>query len=283
MKKFLSEFKEFALRGNVLDMAIGVVIGGAFGKITTSLVNDVIMPLVGLLIGGIDLGQLDIVLKPAVMNGDEVVTAAVTLGIGTFLTTIIDFILVALVIFLMIKAINRFHNDTEECLDLIRKHCEEIGVKVAMSEVFAKGGEGGIELANAVVDVLENTEADYKPLYDLESPVTEKIEAIATKIYGASGVVYSAKAKKAIANIEENGLGNLPICIAKTQASISDNPKLKGAPTGWELNVREVYVSGGAGFIVPVCGDMMLMPGLANVPAAMGIDMDADGNIVGLK
>ena len=114
MKKFLSEFKEFALRGNVLDMAIGVVIGGAFGKITTSLVNDVIMPLVGLLIGGIALGQLDIVLKPAVMNGDEVVTAAVTLGIGTFLTTIIDFILVALVIFLMIKAINRFHKKKEE-------------------------------------------------------------------------------------------------------------------------------------------------------------------------
>ena len=114
MKKFLSEFKEFALRGNVLDMAIGVVIGGAFGKITTSLVNDVIMPLVGMLIGGIDLGQLDIVLKPAVMNGDEVVTAAVTLGIGTFLTTIIDFILVALVIFLMIKAINRFHKKKED-------------------------------------------------------------------------------------------------------------------------------------------------------------------------
>ena len=114
MKKFLSEFKEFALRGNVLDMAIGVVIGGAFGKITTSLVNDVIMPLVGMLIGGIDLSQLDIVLKPAVMNGDEVVTAAVTLGIGTFLTTIIDFILVALVIFLMIKAINRFQKKKEE-------------------------------------------------------------------------------------------------------------------------------------------------------------------------
>ena len=113
MKKFLSEFKEFALRGNVLDMAIGVVIGGAFGKITTSLVNDVIMPLVGLLIGGIDLGQLDIVLKPAVMNGDEVVTAAVTLGIGTFLSTIIDFVLVAFVIFLMVKTINRFHRKKE--------------------------------------------------------------------------------------------------------------------------------------------------------------------------
>ena len=109
MKKFLSEFKEFALRGNVLDMAIGVVIGGAFGKITTSLVNDVIMPLVGMLIGGIDLGQLDIVLKAATAD-----TEAVTLGIGTFLTTIIDFILVALVIFLMIKAINRFHKKKEE-------------------------------------------------------------------------------------------------------------------------------------------------------------------------
>ena len=111
MKKFLSEFKEFALRGNVLDMAIGVVIGGAFGKITTSLVNDVIMPLVGMLIGGIDLGQLDIVLMPAVMNGYEVLSAAVTLGIGTFLTSIDEFILV---IFLMIKAINRFHKKKEE-------------------------------------------------------------------------------------------------------------------------------------------------------------------------
>ncbi|MBR7124485.1 MAG: formate--tetrahydrofolate ligase [Candidatus Methanomethylophilaceae archaeon] len=183
----------------------------------------------------------------------------------------------------VVVAINRFHNDTEECLDLIRKHCDEIGVKVAMSDVFAKGGEGGIELANTVVDVLENTKANYKPLYDLESSVEDKIKAIATNIYGADGVVFSAKAKKALANIEENGLGNLPICIAKTQASISDNPKLKGAPTGWELTVREIYVSGGAGFIVPVCGDMMLMPGLGKVPAAMGIDMDADGKIIGLK
>ena len=134
-----------------------------------------------------------------------------------------------------------------------------------------------------VVEVLETTTPNYKPLYDLESSVEDKITAIATNIYGADGVVFSAKAKKAIADINENGLGNLPICIAKTQASISDNPKLKGAPTGWELTVREIYVSGGAGFIVPVCGDMMLMPGLGKVPAAMGIDMDADGKIVGLK
>ena len=109
MKKFFNEFKEFAMRGNVLDMAIGVVLGSAFGKITTSLVNDVFMPLIGLVIGGIDLGKLDIILKPAVMNGDKEVTAAVTLGLGTFLTTIIDFILVAFVIFLMVKAINQLH------------------------------------------------------------------------------------------------------------------------------------------------------------------------------
>ena len=114
MKKFMHEFKEFAMRGNVLDMAVGVILGGAFGKITTSLVNDVFMPLIGTLTGGVDLGKLNIVLKDAVMNGEEVVAPAVTLGIGTFLTTVIDFILVAFVIFLMIKTINRFHKKKEE-------------------------------------------------------------------------------------------------------------------------------------------------------------------------
>ena len=114
MKKFMHEFKEFAMRGNVLDMAVGVILGGAFGKITTSLVNDVFMPLIGTLIGGVDLGKLNIVLKDAVMNGEDVVAPAVTLGIGTFLTTVIDFILVAFVIFLMIKTINRFHKKKEE-------------------------------------------------------------------------------------------------------------------------------------------------------------------------
>ena len=114
MKKFMHEFKEFAMRGNVLDMAVGVILGGAFGKITTSLVNDVFMPLIGTLIGGVDLVKLNIVLKDAVMNGEEVVAPAVTLGIGTFLTTVIDFILVAFVIFLMIKTINRFHKKKEE-------------------------------------------------------------------------------------------------------------------------------------------------------------------------
>ena len=182
-----------------------------------------------------------------------------------------------------VVAINRFANDSEESLNLIRDHCKKLGVKVAMSDVFAKGGEGGIELANTVVEILETEKPNYKPLYELNTSVAEKIKTIATKIYGASGVNFSAAAKKAIENFEANGLGNLPVCIAKTQASISDNPKLKGAPTGWELNVREAYVSGGAGFIVAVCGEMMLMPGLAKVPAAMGIDIDDDGKIIGLK
>ena len=182
-----------------------------------------------------------------------------------------------------VVAINRFANDSEESLNLIRDHCKKLGVKVAMSDVFAKGGEGGIELANTVVEILETEKPNYKPIYELNTSVAEKIKTIATKIYGASGVNFSAAAKKAIENFEANGLGNLPVCIAKTQASISDNPKLKGAPTGWELNVREAYVSGGAGFIVAVCGEMMLMPGLAKVPAAMGIDIDDDGKIIGLK
>ena len=183
----------------------------------------------------------------------------------------------------VIVAINRFASDTDEQLELIRAHCREVGARAAMSDVFAKGGEGGIELAEAVTDVLEQEKADYRPLYDLDIPITEKIEAVATKIYGADGVVYSSKAKKAIAAIEANGMGSFPVCIAKTQASITDDPSKKGAPTGWELNVREVNISGGAGFVVPVCGEMNLMPGLPKEPAALRIDMLPDGTIVGLK
>ena len=183
----------------------------------------------------------------------------------------------------VVVAINRFHTDSEESLNLVRSHCDKIGVRVAMSDVFAKGGEGGIELANAVIDTLETEKANYAPIYELDSSIEEKIKTIATKIYGADSVKYSAGAKKAIANLEANGLGNLPICIAKTQASMSDDPKKKGAPTGWDLNVREVYVSAGAGFIVAVCGDMMLMPGLAKLPAALNIDIDDEGRIIGLK
>ena len=145
------------------------------------------------------------------------------------------------------------------------------------------GGEGGVKLAEKVVETLETKKASYKPLYDLNIPLKEKIETIAKKIYGADRVEYSAKANKTLKQLEDLGYGGLPVCIAKTQASISDDPKKKGAPIGWTLTVREVNISGGAGFIVPVCGEMTLMPGLAKVPAAVNMDIDKNGRITGLK
>jgi len=168
-------------------------------------------------------------------------------------------------------------------LDRIAEHCREMGADYAPSDVFMNGGEGGVRLAEKVVETLEKKKASYKPLYDLDRPLKEKIEAVAKNIYGADGVDYSAKANATIKQLEELGYGKLPVCIAKTQASISDDPKKKGAPTGWRLMVREVNISGGAGFVVPVCGDMMLMPGLAKVPAAVHMDIGKDGRIVGLK
>ncbi|MBQ7404922.1 MAG: formate--tetrahydrofolate ligase [Candidatus Methanomethylophilaceae archaeon] len=183
----------------------------------------------------------------------------------------------------IVVSINHFAHDTDEEIALIRKHCEEIGVRVAFSDAFIKGGEGAVELAETVIDALENEKPDFKFLYDLESPIKDKIKAVATKIYGADDVVYSAAADKAIAGMEADGFGNLPVCIAKTQASLSDDSKKKGAPKGWVLNVREVQLSAGAGFVVPVCGTMTLMPGLPKVPAAMRMDLLPDGRIVGLK
>ena len=183
----------------------------------------------------------------------------------------------------IVVSINHFAHDTDEEIALIRKHCEEIGVRVAFSDAFIKGGEGAVELAETVIDALENEKPDFKFLYDLESPIKDKIKAVATKIYGADDVVYSAAADKAIAGMEADGFGNLPVCIAKTQASLSDDSKKKGAPKGWVLNVREVQLSAGAGFVVPVCGTLTLMPGLPKVPAAMRMDLLPDGRIVGLK
>ncbi|MBQ8644444.1 MAG: formate--tetrahydrofolate ligase [Candidatus Methanomethylophilaceae archaeon] len=183
----------------------------------------------------------------------------------------------------IVVSINHFAHDTDEEIALIRKHCEEIGVRVAFSDAFIKGGEGAVELAETVIDALENDKPDFKFLYDLESPIKDKIKAVATKIYGADDVVYSAAADKAIAGMEADGFGNLPVCIAKTQASLSDDSKKKGAPKGWVLNVREVQLSAGAGFVVPVCGTLTLMPGLPKVPAAMRMDLLPDGRIVGLK
>ena len=183
----------------------------------------------------------------------------------------------------IVVAINRFPTDKQEYLDRIAEHCKEKGAEYAPSDVFMSGGEGGVKLAEKVVETLETKKASYKPLYDLNIPLKEKIETIAKKIYGADRVEYSAKANKTLKQLEDLGYGGLPVCIAKTQASISDDPKKKGAPIGWTLTVREVNISGGAGFIVPVCGEMTLMPGLAKVPAAVNMDIDKNGRITGLK
>ncbi len=182
----------------------------------------------------------------------------------------------------IVVAINHFAQDKPEEIELIRQHCKDAGVSVAFSDGFIEGGKGAEEIAKAVIEAVEKPK-DFKFLYDLESSVKEKIDTVARKIYGADGVVYSAAAEKAIANIVANGYGGLPVCIAKTQASLSDDSKVKGAPKGWKLNVREVWLSAGAGFIVPVCGTLTLMPGLPKVPAAMRMDLNPDGTIVGLK
>ncbi len=183
----------------------------------------------------------------------------------------------------VVVAVNRFAHDTPEEMDIVRDHCTEIGVRCAFSEAFSKGGEGAVELAQTVLDVLESEKTDFHFLYDLDATIKEKIEAVATKIYGAGSVAYSKEADKAIAQMEADGYGKLPVCIAKTQASLTDDSKAKGAPRGWTLSVREVQLSAGAGFVVPVCGTLTLMPGLPKVPAAMRMDLTEDGRIVGLK
>ncbi|MBC8558679.1 formate--tetrahydrofolate ligase [Fumia xinanensis] len=181
-------------------------------------------------------------------------------------------------------AINRFHTDTEAEIAVVDQCCKEMGVPYALSEVFAKGGEGGIELAETVLDVLEKTEGqcEFKPIYELKQPLENKIEAVCKNIYGADGVEYSAAAKKAIAEITDLGFGNLPVCMAKTQYSLSDDPKKLGRPTGFIIHVSEVKVSAGAGFVVVLTGSIMTMPGLPKRPSAELIDVDEKGSISGL-
>ena len=182
----------------------------------------------------------------------------------------------------VIVAINRFPTDSEAELEFIREHCEELGVPVALSEVWAKGGEGGMELGEKVIEALENEESNFEPLYDETAPIKEKIETIAKEIYGADGVNFTKKCEKQIAQLTENGFGEMPICMAKTQKSISDDPSLLGRPTDFEITVREISVSAGAGFLVALTGDVMTMPGLPSHPAANDIDVDEDGKITGL-
>ena len=177
-------------------------------------------------------------------------------------------------------AINAFPTDTEEEMAVIRGVCDEAGVPCALSEVFAKGGEGGKELARTVLSILDNKPIQFT--YGLEQTLPEKIEAVAKKIYRADGVSYSAAAKKTLDELAALGYSKLPVCIAKTQYSFSDDAKLLAAPTGFELNVREVRLSAGAGFVVVICGAIMTMPGLPRHPAAMDIDFDENGKITGL-
>jgi formate--tetrahydrofolate ligase len=181
-----------------------------------------------------------------------------------------------------VVAINKFPTDTESEIKLIKELCEEIGVEVVLSEVWEKGGEGGVELAKKVVDICENKESKFKPIYDESLSIKQKIEKIAVEIYGADGVEYSKKAEREIKKYDELGFSNLPICMAKTQYSLSDDPGLLGRPKGFKITVRDLRVSSGAGFIVALTGDIMTMPGLPKVPAANNMDIDEKGNIEGL-
>ena len=182
----------------------------------------------------------------------------------------------------VVVTLNRFVTDTDAELDYVREFCEARGCEFALSEVWEKGGEGGIALAEKVLYTLENKESHFAPLYEDSLSIKEKISKIATDIYGAGDVVYEAAASKAIDRIEALGFGNLPVCMAKNQYSLSDDQKKLGRPEGFTLHIREVYVNAGAGFVVAITGTVMTMPGLPKVPAANNIDVDADGNITGL-
>lgn len=185
----------------------------------------------------------------------------------------------------VVVAINRFHTDTDAEIQVIKDVCAELGVEVSLAEIFAKGGEGGTDLAEKVCATIERCEGcrtDFKPLYDVKLPVKEKIGAIAREIYRADGVIYTAQAEKALKEIEALGKTDLPICVAKTQYSLSDDPKKLGKPENFEITVRDMKLSSGAGFIVVYTGDIMTMPGLPKKPAAFSIDVDNEGNIYGL-
>lgn len=182
----------------------------------------------------------------------------------------------------LVVAINAFAQDTPEELEAIRSHCAAHGVNVALSEVFAKGGEGGIELAKEVVALATSGKADFKLLYGEELSLKEKIEAIAKKIYGAVGVNYTKEANNALKDFEKMGYGHLPVCMAKTQYSFSDDPALLGRPEGFEITIKNCRIAAGAGFVVVLTGDIMTMPGLPKVPAAEKIDVSDDGVISGL-
>ena len=182
----------------------------------------------------------------------------------------------------VVVTLNSFVTDSEAEIAFVKQFCEERGCEFAISEVWEKGGEGGIALAEKVLKTLEEKESHFEPLYPSELPLTEKIETVAKEIYGAKGVNYTAAAKKQLAKLTELGFGDLPVCMAKTQYSLSDDPALLGRPKDFDITVREAYVSAGAGFVVVLTGAVMTMPGLPKQPAAFGIDVDERGKITGL-
>jgi len=179
-------------------------------------------------------------------------------------------------------AINRFDSDSEEEINVIRQHCNETGVKVSLVESWAKGSEGAVELAQIVSEAADNCKYCFKPLYDFEWTIEKKIETVATLMYGAKNVEYSLQAKNDIAKINELGLSKLPVCIAKTQKSLSDDQNKKGRPRDFTVKIREIEIAAGAGFVIPIAGSIMRMPGLPEIPSAELIDIDKDGNISGL-
>ena len=182
-----------------------------------------------------------------------------------------------------VVAINRFASDTEEELNVILDRCKELGIKVAVADVWAKGGEGAEELARVVAQVAETCVSKFQPMYEWSWSIEEKIEAVAKKIYGASAIDYTSQAKKDLKTIETLGLGQLPVCIAKTQQSLSDNPKLLGRPKNFIVTVRRIEIAAGAGFVIPITGSIMRMPGLPQTPAAEFMDIDGDGVVTGLS
>jgi formate--tetrahydrofolate ligase len=181
-----------------------------------------------------------------------------------------------------VVAINKFAQDTDEEMQIIYDRCEALGVPVVIADHWARGGEGAEDLARMVVQTVESGQSNFTPLYDWSWPVEQKIETLATQYYGADGVEYTSTARRDLTRIRKLGLEGLPVCVAKTQKSLSDNPKLLGRPRGFAITVREIEIASGAGFLVPITGDMMRMPGLPAVPAAEGIDIDSQGNISGL-
>ena len=182
----------------------------------------------------------------------------------------------------VVVAINHFYTDTDAEITYIKEYCEKMGVSVAFSDVFLKGGEGGIELAKTVIETVNKGTSAFKPLYDEKLPIKEKLSVIAKEIYRASGVIYTAKAEKEIAKIEQLGFGNIPVCVAKTQYSLSDDPTKLGKPENFDITVRDVKLSSGAGFVVALTGEIMTMPGLPKVPAANNIAVTDNGVISGL-